>query len=68
MVRVNGVDLVKVAFLPVMISGYVPLTASGPTLNLIIELAVLPGKGLGAGGLNVTVTCGGRPVTFSVTF
>jgi len=51
-----------------MMSEYVPLTASGPTQNLIIELAVLPGKGWGAGGVKVTVTCAGTPVTFNVTF
>lgn len=56
MTRVNGVDLVAVPFEPTIESGYVPLAASAPTLILIIELAVLPTGGLGAGGVKVTVT------------
>ena len=44
------------------------MIASGPTSILIIEFAVPPGEGLGAGGFKVTVTCAGRPVMFSVTF
>ena len=44
------------------------MTASGPTVIRIIELAVLPAGGFGAGGLKVAVTCAGKPVTFSVTF
>jgi hypothetical protein len=54
--RVNGADLVVVPFEPTIVRGYVPLTASAPTLILIIELAVPPVRGFGAEGANVAVT------------
>jgi hypothetical protein len=44
------------------------LIASAPTLIRIIELAVPPAGGFGAGGVKVAVTCAGKPVTLSVTF
>jgi hypothetical protein len=68
MVSVNGANLVFVPLVPLMVSGYVPLTALAPTLILIIELALPPAGGFGAGGVNVAVTSGGNPVTLSVTF
>ena len=67
--RVNGVERVKLPAVPLMVNGYVPLGAFAPTTILMTENAFAPkGAGLGAGGTKVTVTSGGKPVTFSVTF
>jgi hypothetical protein len=42
---------------PLIVRGYVALTAFDPTLILMIEYAFPPnGGGFGAGGSNVTVT------------
>ena len=74
MMRVKGVVLVHfvagthVPFVPTIVRGNVPLAAFAPTLIFITEFAVSPGGGLGAGGVNVTVTSDGNPVTLSVTF
>jgi hypothetical protein len=57
MVRVNGTECVSVPDVPLIVRGYVALTASAPTLILMIEYAFPPsGGGFGAGGSNVTVT------------
>jgi hypothetical protein len=68
MMSVKGVDLVAVPFEPTMVSGYVALTASAPTVILIIESAVPAAGGFGAEGVKLTVTCAGKPVTLRVTF
>jgi hypothetical protein len=63
MVRVNGIECVSMPDVPLIVRGYVALTASAPTLILMIEYAFPPsGGGFGAWrdwtGLSGVAGCG----------